>query len=186
MSVEEAYNAMPMALMRANVREEDNKTCARYLRVLNSNISMEVDMYPYSSCIELIHNAIKVERKFKNKAMQNPRQGASKSTWKGRSGGSNQAMSKEPSGPKEDTRPPFQSSSRPQGPSFGNKGSAPNPTPFNSASNSKSSTIECFKCKGKGHYMRDFPNKRTMIFNALGQYDSERDNEETEPTLDHE
>ena len=74
MSVEEAYNAMLMALMKANVREDDNKTCAMYLRVLNSNISMEVDMYPYSSSIELLHNVIKVERKFKNKALQHTRQ----------------------------------------------------------------------------------------------------------------
>ena len=31
--------------------------------------------------------------------------------------------------------------------------------------------------------MKDFPNKRTMVINALGQYDSESDNEETEATL---
>lgn len=177
MSVEEAYNAMLMALMKANVREDDNKTCARYLRVLNSNISMEVDIYPYSSSIELLHNSIKVERKFKNKALQNTRQGPSTITWRGGNGVPNQTVANKKSGTKEPTRPPFQSSSRPQGPSFRNKWSTPNPTPFNYASNTRTSTIECFKCKGKGHYIKDCLDKRTMVINSLGQYDFESDNE---------
>ena len=35
-------------LRQGSMSVEDNKTCARYIRVLNSNIYMKVDMYPYS------------------------------------------------------------------------------------------------------------------------------------------
>ena len=87
MSAEEAYNAMQVAMIKANVREDDEATNARYLRVLNSSFSIEVEMYPYNTPIELILNAIKVERKIKNKGMQGSRPSANTNAWKGRSGG---------------------------------------------------------------------------------------------------
>ena len=61
----------------------------------------------------------------------------------------------------------------------------------NSSFPNKSSQTTCFKCKGKGHMMRDCPNTRTMIVDHLGNYDSCSDQEEetcmqidNEPSID--
>ena len=51
------------------------------------------------------------------------------------------------------------------------KGSTSNPT-------SKARDITCFKCQGKGHYMRDCPNNRVMIINDRGEYESESEKED--------
>lgn len=59
MSAEETYNAMQVAMVKANVIEDKETTMARYLRILNSSLANEVDLYPYSSMTELLHLAIK-------------------------------------------------------------------------------------------------------------------------------
>ncbi|XP_048613209.1 uncharacterized protein LOC125587106 [Brassica napus] len=33
--------------------------------------------------------------------------------------------------------------------------------------------IVCYKCQGKGHYARDFPNKRVMVLKGDGEYESQ-------------
>ena len=65
LSAEEAYTNMQVAMVKANVLEDEENTMARYLRILNSNLANEVDMYPYSTMEQLLHLAIKVERKTK-------------------------------------------------------------------------------------------------------------------------
>ena len=57
-------------MIKANVREHEKSTMDKYGRVFNSNIYYEVDMYPYSSIMEFLHNAIKIERKFPRLASQ--------------------------------------------------------------------------------------------------------------------
>ena len=66
---------------------------------------------------------------------------------------------------------------------MGTQGSTLKPPQTSNNVHLKSSSLECFKCKGKGHFMRDCPNKRVMVINALGQYESESETEENDPTL---
>ena len=65
MSAEDTYNAIQVAMVRANVTEDEETTMAMYLRVLNSSLANEVDLFPYGTMTELLHLAIKVERKTK-------------------------------------------------------------------------------------------------------------------------
>ena len=51
MSVDETYNAMQSAMLKANVREDEESTIARYLRILNPTLSCEVKIYPCRSMI---------------------------------------------------------------------------------------------------------------------------------------
>jgi hypothetical protein len=44
-------------------------------------------------------------------------------------------------------------------------------------STSKSSEIQCFKCLGRGHVMKDCPNNRVVIVIEGGEYDSASEDE---------
>jgi hypothetical protein len=46
------------------------------------------------------------------------------------------------------------------------------------ASTARTREIECFKCKGKGHYMRDCQNQRALIIREDGEYTSASEAEE--------
>jgi len=45
-------------------------------------------------------------------------------------------------------------------------------------STAKTSGIQCFKCGGRGHVIRECPNNRTIIVNDQGQYESASDEEQ--------
>ena len=61
-SVEEYYKEMEIAMIRANVKEDDEQTMARFLNGLNHPINKIADFQPYSNLIELVHQATKAER----------------------------------------------------------------------------------------------------------------------------
>ena len=69
MSDEEAFNAMQMAMIKAEVREDDEATMASYSRILHPSLAHEVDLYPYSTPIEILHKAIQVEKKLKMRSV---------------------------------------------------------------------------------------------------------------------
>ena len=52
---------MEVAMIRANVTEDDEQTMARFLNGLNHPIKKIVDFQPYSNLIELVHQATKAE-----------------------------------------------------------------------------------------------------------------------------
>ena len=52
---------MEIAMIRANVTEDDEKTMARFLNGLNHPIKKIANFQPYSNLIELVHQATKVE-----------------------------------------------------------------------------------------------------------------------------
>ena len=60
-SIEEYYKEMEIAMIRANVTEEDEQTMARFLNGLNHPIKKITDFQPYSNLIELVHQATKAE-----------------------------------------------------------------------------------------------------------------------------
>ena len=61
-SVEEYYKEMEIAMIRANVMEDDEQTMACFLNGLNHPIKKITDFQPYSNLIELVHQATKAER----------------------------------------------------------------------------------------------------------------------------
>src|SRR3954462_5535711 len=61
-SVEEYYKEMETAMIRANVKEDDEQTMARFLNGLNHPIKKIADFQPYSNLVELVHQATKAER----------------------------------------------------------------------------------------------------------------------------
>ena len=61
-SVEEYYKEIEIAMIRANVKEDDEQTMARFLNGLNHPIKKIADFQPYSNLIELVHQATEAER----------------------------------------------------------------------------------------------------------------------------
>src|SRR6266496_6097473 len=53
---------MEVAMIRANVTEDDEQTMACFLNGLNHPIKKIADFQPYSNLIELVHQATKAER----------------------------------------------------------------------------------------------------------------------------
>ena len=55
-------------------------------------------------------------------------------------------------------------------------------------SSTKSSGIQCFKCGGRGHIIKECPNNRTIIVNDQGEYESasEKEQEDVEEEDNHE
>ena len=61
-SVEEYYQEMEIAMIRANVKEDDELTMERFLNGLNHPIKRIDDFQPYSNLLDLVHQATKAER----------------------------------------------------------------------------------------------------------------------------
>jgi hypothetical protein len=69
-SVEEYYKEMEIAMIRANVTEDDEQTMAGFLNGLNHPIKKIADFQPYSNLIELVHQATKAERQVQDDLMR--------------------------------------------------------------------------------------------------------------------
>ena len=61
-SIEEYYKEMEIAMIRANITEDDEQTMDRFLNGLNHPIKKIAYFQPYSNLIELVHQATKAER----------------------------------------------------------------------------------------------------------------------------
>ena len=68
-SVEEYYQEMEVAMIRANVEEDREATMARFLHDLNLEITDIVEMQHYVELIDMVHQAIKVEEQLKRKGL---------------------------------------------------------------------------------------------------------------------
>nr|XP_009769379.1 PREDICTED: uncharacterized protein LOC104220246 [Nicotiana sylvestris] len=163
MSVDEYFKAMDMAMIQANCTEEEEATMARFLNGLNKEIADVVELQQYVTIDELVDLSVKIENQNKRKQT---------SSWKGRTS----TISKKPWPYHE-----MKSSSRPQEDKgkgkFENKegGKTFNPKPF-----TPSSSIQCHKCKGRGHMMHECPSRRNIILREDGGYESEKGEGEEE------
>ena len=171
-SVEEYYKEMEIAMIRANVTEDDEQTMAHFLNGLNHPIKKIADFQPYSNLIELVHQATKAECQvqddFKYAKFSSKSYGLS----------NNQASttptpSTKPStsnGDKSSYKKTSTSSSRLPPTTSNLKPRASSSTPTDETV--KTSSFKCFTCGGRGHKSYECTNKRTMILNDDDTYDS--------------
>jgi hypothetical protein len=59
------------------------------------------------------------------------------------------------------------------------KNPAPLPATKGASFSGRSKDIQCHRCKGFGHVIQDYPNKRTLLISDNGEYSSTSDSEET-------
>ncbi|RDX85601.1 Retrovirus-related Pol polyprotein from transposon 17.6, partial [Mucuna pruriens] len=82
-SVEEYHKEMEMNLLRAQIKEREEATMARFLQLLNREIQDVVELKSYGSLGVLVHQAIKVEIQLRRKSASR-RSITSSSSYKGR------------------------------------------------------------------------------------------------------
>jgi len=66
-SVEEYHKELELAMIRANVNEDEKVTMSWFLNGLNTDIANVVELQSYVDLEELVHLAIKVEGQLKRK-----------------------------------------------------------------------------------------------------------------------
>jgi hypothetical protein len=66
-SVEEYHKELELAMIRANVNEDEKVTMSWFLNGLNRDIANVVELQSYVDLEELVHLAIKVEGQLKRK-----------------------------------------------------------------------------------------------------------------------
>ncbi|KAL4360777.1 hypothetical protein GQ457_04G019840 [Hibiscus cannabinus] len=71
-SVEDYYKEMEVAMIRANIDEDREATMARFLAGLDPNIASIVELQHYVEIEDMVHMAMKVERKLKEKVQLEP------------------------------------------------------------------------------------------------------------------
>jgi hypothetical protein len=178
LSVEEYYREMEKAMIRTNVYEE--QSIAHFMSGLHRNIQHLVEMQQYHNLIEFVHQASKVERQLQqdikisraapfsakgtsSASMYTPRGSAGQGTISNSSGGSywfarGTSSGKDSAAPSEKNKPV-------------------NSSTTSVGSTIKSSGIQCFKCGGRGHVIRECPNNHTIIVNDWGEYESASEEE---------
>ena len=66
-SVEDYYQEMEVAMIRANIEEDREATMARFLAGLNQEIANQVELHHYVELEDMVHMATKVEKQLKRK-----------------------------------------------------------------------------------------------------------------------
>ena len=158
-SVEEYQKELEVAMIRANVNEDDEVTMSRFLNGLNRDITNVVELQSYVDLEELVHLAIKVEGQLKRKG--NTRSGAytgSSSGWKMNYRREGSASSK-----------PLVTSKVAE-PTFMKKQVSTNDKKLKGKVQPKRNRdIKCFKCQGLGHYASECANHQVMILRDDGE-----------------
>ena len=183
-SVDEYYNEMDQALMRSNIDEDEDTTMARFMNGLNKNIAHLVELHDYKNVEELLQMALKVERQLKTNP-QAARRTQPPPPWQRNQpnprtiGGQNL---QNPSASRWRTNSGTQGG---EGKKFNQQTSSKvnsSPSTSNSNANKSSSSIQCFRCLGRGHVAAQCPNNRTMTTMDDGTYQSGSDVEFKEET----
>ena len=80
-TVEDYYMELEVAMIRANVEEDQEATVARFIGGLNPEIADVVDLRHHVEMEELLHRAIKVEKQLKSRR-ESKYGSSSGSSWK--------------------------------------------------------------------------------------------------------
>ena len=154
-SVDEYYQDMEIAMIRANVEEDREATMARFLAGLNQEIANQVELQHYVELEDMVHMAAKVEKQLKKK-------GARQSTlWK-----SNYPRKEEN----------FRANPKKEEKTIANPRAESKPSTSNDSMRNRD--IRCFRCQGRGHIASQCPNKRVMVLREDGEYETDEESED--------
>jgi hypothetical protein len=171
-SVEEYYQELQTGMLRCNLEEDEEPAMARFLGGLNREIQDILAYKEYNNVTRLFHLACKAERE-----VQGRRASARSNISAGKANSWQQRMASTPS-----TRisTPSSSDKTRAAPTNSVAKTMQKPAASTSsvASTGRTSNIQCHRCKGYGHMMRDCPNKRVMIVRDDGEYSSASDFDE--------
>jgi len=186
--VEEYYKEMEKAMIRANVYEDEEQTIAHFMAGLHRNIQRIVEFQPYRHLIDLVHQATKVERQLQQDAKNSKPLSYGTRTMSG-GGKSISRFTAAPSSAKSssgDLRSNVQGIFRGKNAAAQGLSSKPSASTTTSVGSiAKSSGIQCFKCGGRGHVIKECPNNRVIIVKDNGEYESASE-EEVEEEYDDE
>ncbi|KAF7841466.1 Transposon Ty3-G Gag-Pol polyprotein [Senna tora] len=162
--VDEYVHELDLLKMRAGVLEGEEASMTRIIDGLRGEIRDKVDMYTFVDKEELVHKAIKVEKRIKEKHSKSSSSGwkDSKSTSRWKDSKAKKDDVKFPHKAKEETKPKTDGGKK---------------LVFESSSNDRTASIKCFRCLGKGHIASQCPNNRAMILKDNGECESAHSSE---------
>ncbi|KAK1619182.1 hypothetical protein QYE76_024699 [Lolium multiflorum] len=150
-SVDEYYKEMQILMIRTAVRESPEATMVRFFEGLEEKIRDRVDLMQYNDIHELLHQAGRAERWVLEKQTTEIR--PSYSSGKRHSSHSDNA------GFNSKSAASYKSVSNEHGKIV----AAPKEVSQSASSTSHHSNIICHKCGGRGHIMRECPNRKTIL-----------------------
>jgi hypothetical protein len=158
-SVDEYLQELEMFLVRIGITEDEESTMARFLVGLNKPIADKVDMTNYTCLTELVHFAKRAERQIAMSYKYN-------ASWRHSQQQGDVTPQFQQQGaamPKSSSRSANRSipTSSKQLDAKGKAVSSNQSTSSTTATQRKTSKIECFKCGGHGHKQAECPNRRT-------------------------
>ncbi|XP_024014542.1 uncharacterized protein LOC112088496 [Eutrema salsugineum] len=163
-SVEDYHQEMERLMIKADVFEPEDATMARFLSGLNRDLQDRMELQEYQDMYEMLHKAILLEQQLRRKGTNRFTTGSSlRPTYR-----DDKAVY--PTRPKSEVKPGQGSADL--------KGKA-------EVTSARTRDIECFKCRGKGHYANKCPNQRVMILLDTCEVVSEAESE-AEPKYDEE
>ncbi|XP_062205196.1 uncharacterized protein LOC133907186 [Phragmites australis] len=183
LSVDEYYKEMEKAMIRANVYEDEEQSIARFMSGLHRNIQRIVEFQQYRNLIELVHQASKAERQLQQDMKSNrgvsfsSRSAPSGSKFTPRGSASRGSISNSSGGARSSN---FGASSGKELAAPNERNKSANSSSTSVGSFTKSSGIQCFKCGGRDHVIKECPNNRIIIVNDQGEYESASDEEHEE------
>ncbi|XP_013601193.1 PREDICTED: uncharacterized protein LOC106308590 [Brassica oleracea var. oleracea] len=169
-TVEEYCEEFESLRNKLKTRETQDTLMAQFMDGLQDRIARKVERQQYETFHDLLHFAIQAEQHIKRK---------NESTAKGKGTWTQLASKGVYKGKSIEVENRFKKNQAEQSKTgLSDQGK-------NQAQNQRTRDITCFKCRGKGHYARDFPNKRVMVLKADGEYESQ-DEAEVEPLVSYE
>ncbi|KAK1648829.1 hypothetical protein QYE76_066634 [Lolium multiflorum] len=176
-TVDEYYMEMEMLMQRGRVRESLEMTMQRFLNGLKYDVKGIVRHYTYTNMNQLLHHAREAESQLAEEAKV-----------KGRATGAGRFTPRAPStAPAPSTRSaPY---STPPSKPVSNVSNAKKSESAASTSGSNMSTARnrdmlCHTCGGKGHFKRDYPNRKVMFINEDNEYETGDDVDPNAPDDD--
>ncbi|KAL4324026.1 hypothetical protein GQ457_11G026260 [Hibiscus cannabinus] len=176
-----SHSGLPSQLrLGGSVRAYHGDTLSRFIVGLNDNISKVLELQPYldldEDLDEALQKAIAIENQLQRKSRFRQREYSPYD--KGTSQlspfqSSNPLLESCRMKPKEEGHKMSEANSKQR--------SKSTKTPIVAESNQRSSQardVECFKCRGHGHYARDCPNSRIMFIRDNGAFSSDSEKEQ--------
>ncbi|WVZ97652.1 hypothetical protein U9M48_043168 [Paspalum notatum var. saurae] len=162
-SVEEYYQELQKGMLRCGLVEQDDAAMARFRGGLNREIQDILDYKEYFDITTLFEYACKAEREV---------QGRRSKTYANSFAGRSPTSSSTPALPAPSTigSTPRERTAKLAAP----------PTTGAAPSTGHTRDIQCHRCKGFGHVIRDCPSKRTLLIRDDGEYSSASDSEATQ------